>query len=355
MINEISTTYTKHTTEKTSQNTRHKTTAKLYPKAETMVSFLVLFNEEEEKRGIKRWQAGGTGQRALRKILEGAPHKIAGGGVWTPPPYRESMENLSELLRYCIRRREELLTWSNLDVVHKKRSALSRNAVRRFLIFLETKKPVPRPRVRPVPVPRPALVASKLPRAESLFHADKEDQNTNSCEAAPLQPQLSSDDDDDDFHTPLETPTEFCLPMKTIYTANECKDMPAKVILSEFERITGHNKLRCRHCGPRAQFIQDGFYPIRERWSAMLREWCMKHGIKGGMNVPATCDVQKEKNDRSNPINNKFHAEVNKCATHEQRVLLDRRRVEMLVALGVSARMKTDGYWSKHPIRKSTL
>lgn len=145
-----------------------------------------------------------------------------------------------------------------------------------------------------------------------------------------------------------KTSQVLCFPEKVSYTSNECKVMTPDTILSEFEKITGYTKLRCKHCGPRSQFLSDGFYSIRERWSLRVLNWCRKHGIQKNMKVPETCDIQKKKNDLSNPINNEFNTKVKKCSTQVEREELDAIRVDRLLALGISARPKTAEYWKKY-------
>ena len=86
---------------------------------------------------------------------------------------------------------------------------------------------------------------------------------------------------------------------KSSYSPNEVKEMDDFTLTREFIRITGYERLNCKHCKHGTAL---------DNWIVSIRKRCLKkEGLSVKMKIPKTCDQQQAVNMMRNPVNNKVY------------------------------------------------
>ena len=92
---------------------------------------------------------------------------------------------------------------------------------------------------------------------------------------------------------------KFAVGGKSSYTPKEVEQMDDFTLTREFIRITGYDKLNCKHCK----------HPTTlDNWIVSIRKRCLKKdGLSVKTKIPKTCDQQQAVNTMRNPVNNKVY------------------------------------------------
>jgi RNA polymerase-binding transcription factor DksA len=92
---------------------------------------------------------------------------------------------------------------------------------------------------------------------------------------------------------------KFAVGGKSSYTPQEVYQMDDFTLTREFMRITGYDKLNCKHCKHPTSL---------ENWIVSIRKRCLKKdGLSVKTKIPKTCDQQQAVNTMRNPVNNKVY------------------------------------------------
>jgi RNA polymerase-binding transcription factor DksA len=92
---------------------------------------------------------------------------------------------------------------------------------------------------------------------------------------------------------------KFAVGGKSSYTPQEVRQMDDFTLTREFMRITGYDKLNCKHCKHPTYL---------ENWIVSIRKRCLKKdGLSVKTKIPKTCDQQQAVNTMRNPVNNKVY------------------------------------------------
>ena len=80
------------------------------------------------------------------------------------------------------------------------------------------------------------------------------------------------------------------------------------MVLSEFIRITGKEKLPCAHCAKKEK-------SVLTNWTHSIYVRAMKVGLSADMKLPKTCDEMQARNRACNPVNNPVYSILrsNRC------------------------------------------
>jgi hypothetical protein len=92
---------------------------------------------------------------------------------------------------------------------------------------------------------------------------------------------------------------KFAVGGKSSYNPQEVGQMDDFILTREFMRITGYDRLNCKHCK----------HPTTlENWIVSIRKRCLKkNGLSVKTKIPKTCDQQQAVNMMRNPVNNKVY------------------------------------------------
>ena len=85
------------------------------------------------------------------------------------------------------------------------------------------------------------------------------------------------------------------------YTKEEVATMDQFMVLSEFIRITGREKLPCAHCAKKET-------NVLSNWTHSIYVRAMKVGLSADMKLPKTCDKMQARNRACNPVNNPVYS-----------------------------------------------
>jgi hypothetical protein len=92
---------------------------------------------------------------------------------------------------------------------------------------------------------------------------------------------------------------KFAIGGKSSYSPQEVDQMDDFILTREFMRITGYDKLNCKHCKHPTSL---------ENWIVSIRKRCLKKdGLSIKTKIPKTCDQQQSVNMMRNPVNNKVY------------------------------------------------
>jgi hypothetical protein len=92
---------------------------------------------------------------------------------------------------------------------------------------------------------------------------------------------------------------KFAVGGKSSYSSQEISQMDDFILTREFMRITGYDKLNCKHCKHPTSL---------ENWIVSIRKRCLKKdGLSVKTKIPKTCDQQQAVNIMRNPVNNKVY------------------------------------------------
>jgi hypothetical protein len=119
--------------------------------------------------------------------------------------------------------------------------------------------------------------------------------------------------------------------VKSCYSAEEISLLSDARLLKCFTTIKGVEELYCSHCRRST--------PVATNWMYSIRKRSTKHGLSPDTAVPKTCDVQIQRNDKCNPINNIAYNTVRRTnVSDEVKHSLFQMRLVKMEEMGIQTR-----------------